>query len=731
MSYVVPSVLVYQQLTQNNGVANIVPDLDSCIIGPCYNVVNYVAGSSVDLVKSRANDIAGVPFTLTNNAVNNTVYLGSQKPGQLVEASSALVYLNNASVETKTGTFAGTAGSNVLTLPAYTGTGNATASSAVVASVTSPTSLFSGDKITVAGAGPSGADLNTVIVSISGSNVTVADAASTTGSGLTITRTSFYNLNTTTSTLKVEAGDKVVITYSSTTVTTTVLSLTGTSNNLTGIKTTDVMPVGIPGTFSVSFRKAYNNLLLAVSLGGHTNYTTTNLTTAGSILINPLPVVTYGTIVSADVHVQYRALRVDLSGTIQDLDDIDEQIAVLGDATDLNPLALGVEIALANTIGRIRAIAVPTNDLSGYLSALDLAESSRLYTLVPLTQSIDILEAFQQHVEQLSTPEEAAWRVTLLNTTIPSIKYIGQYSPDLVNANSGNNAIAGSTGAFILTSSNSTFITDGVVPGDVLNITAATGSIYNTVTISSVISNTQLGVASAPNALTAVSFYVSRNLTRSQQADIVAGNSTSFASNRVVHVQPDLVGVTISGVVKYLPGYYMCAALAGLQSGLPAQQGLTNIGVAGIADIKHSNFYFTRAQMNTMAAAGTLLMIQEVAGAIPFVRHSLTTDMTVLQYREVQQVKNIDFLSYYFHDKLKGFIGKYNITPDSLQTLRTTINASGKLLQGKVLPKIGPPLLTFTIKTLKQDEANKDQVIIELPVTIPTVMNYINLYLII
>lgn len=731
MSYVIPSVLVYQQLTSNAGVANVTPDLDTCIIGPCYNVVNYVAGSVADLAKSFATNVGGVPFSIADNTVNNTVYLPTQKPGQLVESSSVQVYINAAKVQTKTGLFSATSGSNILTLPAYSGTGNTTASSTNISTVTGPTNLFPGDNITIASVGPASADLVTTIVSISGSTVTIADAPSFSVTGAAITRQSFNNLNTTSSTLKVEPGDAVVITYSTTVVSTTVLALTGIGNALTGFTTSDVMPSGVASPVTVSIRKSYNNLLLPLSLNSHTNYSLASVVSAQTVLINPLPVVSYGTIVTGEVHTQYRALRTDLAGTVQDLDNVDDQIAVLGSALDTNPLGLGVELALANTIGRIRAIAIASNDLAGYLSALNLAENNRLYAIIPLTQDISILEAVQQHVEQLSTPENASWRTTLVNTVIPAIKYIGQYNPNLVNANGGNNAISNGTGSYVLTSSNSSFISDGVVPGDIVNITASTGTAYTSVQISTVISNTQLGVSTAPNGLTAVSFYVSRNLTRSQQADIVAAESSTFASNRVIHVQPDLAGITINGVVKYLPGYYLCAAMGGLMSGLPAQQGLTNIGLAGISDLAHSNFYFTRAQLKTMAAVGTCLIVQEAAGTIPYIRHSLTTDMTVLQYREIQQVKNFDFLSYYFADKLKGFIGKYNITPDSLQTLRTTINASGKLLQGKVLPKIGPPLLSFTIKTLKQDPDNRDHVIVELPVLIPTVMNYVNLYLLI
>jgi hypothetical protein len=199
----------------------------------------------------------------------------------------------------------------------------------------------------------------------------------------------------------------------------------------------------------------------------------------------------------------------------------------------------------------------------------------------------------------------------------------------------------------------------------------------------------------------------------------------------MIHVQPDTVGVTVNGVVKYLPGYYLCAALGGMVAGFPVQQGFTNVGVAGIADLKFSNFYFTRAQMNTMAAAGTFLFIQETQGSIPFVRHELTTDMSVLENRELLVVKNWDWLSYFYYDALQSFIGKWNITPDSLNTLRQTIISASELVKGQKLPKIGPPLLDYTIASIAQDPNNKDTVNINLNISVVYPMNYINLFLII
>lgn len=731
MAYVIPSVLVYQQLASNAGVANVTPDLDACIIGPCNNVVAYVAGSVASLTATAAVTSTGAAAALVDNTVTNTVYLGSTKPGQLVDANSVQVYLNSALVESKVLYMTGTAGSNSLSFATYTGTGTSAVGSNILSSVTSPTQLNIGDIISVAGAGVSGAALVSTITSISGGSVTLADNASTLAAGAAITRTSFNNLNSLSSTLRVEAGDSVKITYGSTVFNTTVMSLTAVGNTVTGVTTSDVLPVGISVPFTVSVRKTFNNLLLPLSLNAHTNYSISAVTVDASVVINPLPAVVYGTVVSGNINIPYVALRTDLIGSVLDIANVDDQVGVLGEATDDNPLALGVQLALANTTGRIRCITVASSDLSGYLSALDLAENNRLYALVPLTQDAAILTAFQQHVEQMSTPENASWRIALVNTAIPSVKYLGQYNPNLVNANGGNNAVALNSGSYVLTSSNATFVSDGVRAGDIVKVAShgATSQVVTSMVIQTVVSNQQL-VVSSPIALTAVNYYVQRNLTKSEQADFIAAQSTAFSSNRVVHVQPDLVGVEISGVTKYLPGYFLCCALAGLTSGLPAQQGLTNIAPAGISDLSHSNFYFTRAQLSTISAAGTCLLVQEARGSIPYIRHSLTTDMLVLQYRELQQVKNWDFLSYAFHDALRGLVGRYNIVPETLQIIRTTLNAEGKLLQSKTLPKIGAPLTVFTIQTLKQDPDNKDQVICEVNVTFPTVLNYLRLYLI-
>lgn len=738
MAYIPPSTLVYQQLASNAGVANITPDLNCAIVGPCYNVVSYDSSTTGSLLVSQATFQDGSAAIISDTSLGSyTVYLPSAKVGQVLDATSIELYFTSASVSTKlTGvTVVGTSTvpSNVINVATVTTTGSGTTGNNIL-TVSSTTGFNQYDTITVVGAGLGGSDLKTQIVSISGSDMTLMDAISTTVTTANVTKSSFKNTNPQTSTLRVEAGDTVIITGTGWSTSSTVQTVVSSSDEVIQLTLTDsIYPSSGGSAATLEVRKAYNNLLVPITYDAYTNYNTSSATVNNSVVVSALPKIAYGVIRSGYVHASYKALRTDLSASVLDFGNLADAQGVLGDASEDNPLALAVQLALANTTGGVKAIAISTDDLAGYQNALDLAEQVRIYALVPLTQSIDILALFQQHVEQLSTPEQAAWRMALVNTAIPTVEYVGQYNPTLVNANGGNNTITLTAGSYILNSSNSSFVSDGVVAGDLVKITAHTPAtpVNTSVQVLEVISNQQLRVAAPSGNLTAVSFYIQRNLTKVQQAASVAAASTSFSSSRVVHVQPDLCAVSVNGVTKYLPGYYLCAGLAGLVSGLPAQKGLTNIGLAGFTDLSHSNFYFTRAQLNTMAAAGTLLMVQEAQGTLPYVRHSLTTDMTVLQYREIQQVKNIDFVSYYFYDITNGFAGRYNITPDTLRVLRTTIEAGISLLKSKVISKIGAPLTSATIAKLEQNTSNKDNVDCVMNIEIPTVMNYINIYLVV
>lgn len=647
-------------------------------------VITNIVSTTITLGTSAGTTVSSVAVAkVAPNNTNSSTNTLRATPGDAVVIS----YTNNASV-------AKTYSSTLLTVTTSSGlngnitqftttdmmpsdmsvatTGNITSGSPTL-TVASATGIAIGKKVFVKGAGAAGADLV--------ANVT--------------------NVVSTTITLDTNAG---------TTVTTAQVLV---FNNV-----------------QISVRKAYNDLQVPAinpATSGN-NYDTTNVSSAGTVTINSGVAVNYGSVISGSVYIGYSALRTDLANQVLTINDANDLVGQLGVVSDANPLALGISIALANTITRIRAIAVASNDLIGYTAALTAAQGERLYFLVPLTQDTSILSAFDAHCEQLSTPVSAAWRVAIVNTAIPTTLNIGQYSSTNLNTNGGNNAVALSGSNYVLTASNATFISDGAVPGDMVNITSVSTGTPGSYQIQTVVSNQQV-VINATGAITGANYYVSRPLTKSQSANSVMLASQVFGDKRVWHVQPDIVGVSIGGVTKYLPGYYLCCGLAGMGAGFPVQQGFTNIGVAGISDLSHSNYYFSQADLNTMASGGTCVFVQDTQGGIPYCRHAMTTDISTLEYREQLVVKNWDFLSYFYYDKVKSFIGRWNITPDTINTIRQTLISSSELVKSQKLPKIGAPLLGYKILDLTQDVNNKDTLVVHMSISIVYPLNYLQLHL--
>jgi len=686
--------------------------------------------------------------TLTDTTVAHTFNLPSQLPGQVIDTSSLQIFVNQALVETLSAPFTGYAGYNSINFNTTTVFGTTLSG---VNATTSTLSIEPGDEIQIDYTNTSSV-ASTFTSSVIGitetshliSKLSIADilpldvGASSAASSILVAGATGFNFVSGTG---FTSGDTVLIAgagINGSDLEAIITTLVG--DTVTGlvpaitVSTTVAPMITKKISITVKTRKLFNNQLVPAlgPVSGFSNFDITNTAVSGTFIIEPAVEIVYGKIISGDVHIGYRALRTDLSGSILAIANSDDNLGVFGEISADNPLALGVSIALANTNTRVRAIAINSNDTLGFAGALDLAQGERVYGLVPLTQDASIAQMFSLHAQEMSTPVNALWRIALVNTVIPVKVPVGSYTADIVNVNSGNNAITLSDGKYVFTASNATFISDNVAPGDTLVITAGTGSPspVGSIQILSVVSNQQV-VVQAAGVAAAISYYVTRTLSKTQRAAGVAAASTSFGSNRLIHVQPDVVVVNVGGTNVVLPGYYLACAVAGLIAGFASQQGFTNTAVAGITDISNSNFTFTRAQLDTMAGAGTFLFVQDTNGGVPYVRHELTTDMTVFQYRELQQVKNWDFLSYFYHDILKEFIGRWNITPDTIGVIRSTINAGSALLKGKKLPRVGAPLTDAKIISLVQDANNVDQLNINLSIKMPDTLNYVNLYLII
>ena len=447
--------------------------------------------------------------------------------------------------------------------------------------------------------------------------------------------------------------------------------------------------------------------------------------TAETIDISPLTVTlpssTVCSVISGNVYIGYFALRTDLVRVLT-LAGTDEIKNELGKIIPENPLAFGAMITSANTTTSVKVVGVNSNNTAGYTAAQDLLESAEdIYSIVPLSQETEVLTIFKMHAEQMSLPEVGQWRVCIGSTPLTVNKELADGTL-FIRDDASNDPI-------IIEDSTAAFQADGVLPGDILKLTSGEDS--HEYVIDTIIADNMLKVTTNIDVTYVVdseySYEVIRELDKTEQATEIEGTSTSFGSSRFVHVWPDICEIDD----KEEPGYYLACAVAGMTSGLPSHQGFTRISIAGVGGLKHSGDYFNQTQLDTIANGGTFIFVKLSENAPPYVRHQLTTDMSTIEFKEFSFVKNFDFVSYICKDVLDRFLGKYNANaPSTLAVLDTAVSSVMESLKLYNLPKIGSPVLNYTIESIEQLDDIRDRIEIVVNVHFPYALNVIGLHLV-
>lgn len=697
MAYIKPAVQVYQELVNAGGAAALSPDMPACIIGPLTTVVDVNLADSISKIGSLGSisddsqvDATFVETPDTEDDLKLYVNFTSAKSGQILDVESISVTAEDPLVKTYSFQPSASSVSDPIIL-----TENLIGDTTAVASTPLPF-------------------YNTV------NHVSLGDTVSVSG-----------GIDTYVSAVDYVAGTITLNT-----------------------------PVEILGTETVTIYHKFGSLEVGAfeidTTTGEISYDDTHPLEADANISG------YGMFPEAEIesastspmklYVGYSAKRADLSGRVLTINDTTDLIDQLGAISSSNPLALGVSLALANSGGTaIHAIAIDPRlaESVAHTQATELAQAQLIHKVVPLTQQLSIHATYLAHVKAMSLPESGKWRVAMTNCAIPTEDYLyGQPGsadgsdedtyPDLLKAGTYD----ASTFTMVLPRGESA---PTVYPGDYLQVitdvdagtyvtsspvTANSGS--NIVLTSDTWYNQDGSAGTAPTADATTGFlyfYGAREATKQGQAEWVAAQASTWSSNRMWMFPGDVLVPNEDGLDEVLPGYYLMSALAGFISGTPAQQPITKITVAGVSDLVHGNFYFTEAQMNIMAEKGTLLYEQNAQGTTPYCRHGLTTDVSVLEYREILKVKNWDYLSYYYKSVLDPFIGTWNITPDTIQTIRQTVTSASESLLTRKLPKIGAPLLSYSIDKLGQSATSADSIDLVMKTAIVNPNNYTNVYL--
>ena len=201
----------------------------------------------------------------------------------------------------------------------------------------------------------------------------------------------------------------------------------------------------------------------------------------------------------------------------------------------------------------------------------------------------------------------------------------------------------------------------------------------------------------------------------------------------MVMTWPDVVNCPVGNTVVALPGYFLNCAVGALTTGLPTQQGLTNLSISGFSGVVHSTKYFNNDDLNTIAGGGVMIFVQDVLNQTPlFIRHQLTTNTSAVLFQEYSVTKNVDFIAKFIRTNYLQFIGQYNIVDQTLDDLK--LNAKSiinYLTENTILPQFGGVLVSGALSSITQNPSQLDGLLETWTLTVPIPLNNLDITLLI
>lgn len=445
------------------------------------------------------------------------------------------------------------------------------------------------------------------------------------------------------------------------------------------------------------------------------------------------------------LYVEYRAWRSELTDTVHGISDVSALNTLIpGELTPDNPLKWGVYKALQNSNGqevKFMAVTNPDDELTWVDVLEEIEERTDVYGLVPLTRDPIVLGLIQAHVDAQSTETAGRWRVAWFNLqTDSSIKILSAANSEdgeLVLATTEDDGDTSGTQYTILSvpANNALFETVGVAPGDIVRYQYTVDDYgdesYAEYVVDAVINESTLRLASGTDAAesTPLKIEIWRTLSTQKYSEAIAASAGNWANRRIRAVWPD----TFVGDGLTQEGYFLCCILAGLASGIVPQQGMTNLELAGVTSVPRTTELFNRTQLDNLAVNGAWIVTQDPRSGEVYSRHAVTTaDYEDINHREEMVTRNVDSISYYFHDTFAPYIGISNVTPSMLDIIEAETTAAIQFLRAaNFTTRLGGQLIDATITDLRISPVFKDRILLSLDCQVPYALNNLEVHLLI
>jgi hypothetical protein len=466
----------------------------------------------------------------------------------------------------------------------------------------------------------------------------------------------------------------------------------------------------------------------------------------------------------AQIYIQYQALRLDVTAaaaqpallSFTDTTDLTNQLSPI--TTD-NPLGLGVYFALLNGPGiSVTALGVdeytgaePFGTIDAFTRAATFLEGFEVYAIAILTHDPTVSQVFQTHVDLMSQPENMGERIVLINPETPT-----NFNNTLVASGTDGNTTQTTnqfdTGVHNLTAlllaqglppAGPYLVSDGIFLDDgdgnnylIINVVGSVAYIQTSGFLPGQNDDGFYSTTPLPSPLISQAFSV---FVRGKPLVLTSGLpdlpnialtvqeiAQGYNDRRVWDVFPDQCSYTGStGVQQLIDGFYLSAGIAGMIGAQPPQQSFTNFPMTGYTTVNGSQDTFSNPLLNTIAAGGVYIIVQDAPSTPLISRMALTTDMTSVETRTDSVTKIVDFCAKFLRTSLKNFIGRFNITQGFLDSL-------GHVIQGVLgfLAESGV-LIGSNLNNIVQDTTEPDQVDVDVTLDVPLPCNYIRLTLVI
>lgn len=445
-----------------------------------------------------------------------------------------------------------------------------------------------------------------------------------------------------------------------------------------------------------------------------------------------------------DLYVSYRALKevVSTEGLIliENVSDIVDELGVI--AMD-NELAFGANECLSGANGKsIYALRVEADTVESYAAGLQKIESTDgVYALCPLTSDTEVKQAVASHCSSMSAKDVKNFRRCYVGTDSPGEYVAKARADDLVTKISVEITVDDSGYFLEVLTADIDLTTLNLAEGDIVKIINSsadyTGAEYEILEVTSA-DSAYLSTGPVGNGTYTLFAEFWKADTPDSQVDYIADISASLANRRAVNVWVENATRLLDDIRTVIPNKFVAAEVAGLRTAVIPWQGLTMTEIASVTDAPAMYTRYNRLQLDEAAAAGTFVITQEAESGAVFIRHQLTTQTAdgSLAYEDSVGV-SLDFISFKVKDALGSFVGRKNVTRQTLTEIYNTVwDILNTATTADANVSYGPQLNGFTNRAGELNKINvdvhatlKDRVVVYAKLLMPLPLNNLEVIL--